>query len=58
MMIRMDKKSSKSYVIPVNVCHLLVLQPARVSESKNRVRDCLPDVYIAENAESLVWPTI
>ena len=51
MMIRMEKKSSKSYVNPVNVCHLLVLQPARISESKNRVRDGLPYVYIAENAE-------
>ena len=31
MMIRVDKKSRKSYVNPVNYAIWLVLQPARVS---------------------------
>ena len=47
MMIRMDKKSSKSYVNSLKVCH----HSARASLAKNRIRDYLPDIYISENAE-------
>ena len=57
MMIRIDKKSSKSYENAVKFCHLSssaasLSYPGQPVESKNRVRDCfVPVVYIAENAE-------
>ena len=39
MLILMDKKSGKSYVNPVKVCH----HSARASLAKNRIRDYLRD---------------
>ena len=53
-MIRLDKKSSKCYVNPVNFAIFQFSQPGQPVESKNRIRDCLPDVYISENAK---WTT-
>ena len=58
-----DKKSSKSYVNPVNFAIFWFCSQLELASLKI-VRDCLPDVYIAENTEwiveefSFVWPTI